>query len=92
MIVNNVNPNKLYEELVNAGIEVLMLENNRHEGELIAENTWITFAEGVDINKVNEVIDAHDPAPLPQPKTETEILKEQLEATEMALIELMKEE
>lgn len=35
-----------------------------------------TFLEGTDMDVVQNVINAHDPTPLPAPKTQVEILQE----------------
>ena len=92
MLVENVNPNKLHDELLNANIDVLTLSHDitpemREQGQYIAENTWITFAEGTDMDLVQQIIDAHDPTPLPQPPT----AEERLESAEQAIIMLMME-
>jgi len=79
MIIKNVNVNKLHDELIKAGIKpfpVFELENG--DGDF-------TFPEGTDMELVQEVIDAHDPTPLPQPPSE----KERLEALEQAMLEMI---
>ena len=43
MIVNNVNPNKLHEELIANGIVPLLVTHNKISGEIIAESTEIIF-------------------------------------------------
>lgn len=57
----NVNPNQLHDELLEAGIEVVLLEHDKKESAFIADNTWITFHEGTDMEVVNQVIDNHEP-------------------------------
>lgn len=85
MIVNNVNPNKLHDELINAGLPPILVTNDRKEGQIVAENTWIIFEDGTDMNLVQQIIDAHDATPLPPKPSE----KERLEALEQAMIEMI---
>ena len=66
---SNVNPNKLHDELILAGIMPVLVENDCLDGEYIAKNTWITFSEDTDMTTVQAIIDAHDPTPLPQRPT-----------------------
>lgn len=70
----NVNTNKLHDELINAGIMPLLVESNMIKGEYIAEKTWITFSDDVDMTVVQTVIDAHNPVPLPPQPTEFDYL------------------
>lgn len=79
MIVNNCNVNKLHDEFIKAGIypfPVVVLENG--DGDF-------TFPEGTDMELVQQIIDTHDPAPIP-PKPTPE---ERLEALEAAMLELI---
>lgn len=69
MIMKNVNVNKLHNEFIENGIRpfpVLELENG--EGDF-------TFESDTDMNLVQQIIDAHEPTPLPTPLTENELLK-----------------
>lgn len=77
MKIYNVNPNKLHGELNKAEIFPLLVQNDTKDNEYIAENTWITFEDGADMELVQQIIDAHDPTPGPPPKTDIEILKEE---------------
>ena len=73
MIFTNVHRNKFHQELVNAGIEVISaiaIDDSPLGIDII-------FGEDVDMNHVQKIIDAHDPTPLPQPKSEVEKLKEE---------------
>lgn len=88
---NNMNVNKLYDELVDVGIKPITVWSDLKLGQHIAENIEIVFEEDTNMTLVQQIINAHDTTPLPQPKIETEMLKERLEATELALIELMME-
>lgn len=73
--LQNVNPNKVHDELIAAGVEPVVVENDLEEGQYIAANTWITVPEGTDMGVVQAVIDNHDPTPLPPPLTELQKLQ-----------------
>lgn len=85
MIVEYANPTKLHDELIASGIKVSMLENDRKNGQVVAENTFITFGENVDMDLVQQVIDKHDPTPLPAEPDE----KERLEVLEETILFLL---
>lgn len=74
MIIKKINVNKLHGEFIEKGINpfpVFELENG--DGDF-------TFPEGTDMELVQEVIDAHDPTPLPpQPTQEEEVMNYILE-------------
>ena len=89
MLIKNINSKKLYTELAEIGVQISKMQNDAKEGEQIAMNTWVLFEDGTDMELVQQIIDAHDPTPLPPPKAETEILKERLQTTEDALLGLM---
>lgn len=61
----NVNTNLLHDELIKNGIVPVLVEStpyyDKGDNNPIREDTWITFYDDVDINKVNEIIKAHDP-------------------------------
>ena len=71
---NNINPNKLHDELISKGIVPILVESDIKDKEYIAENTWITFADDVDTTKIDEVIKKHDPSQIVVP-TQDEILR-----------------
>ncbi len=73
--VNNINPNKLHDELMNKDITPVLVQHDKKEGECIAENTWITFEQSTDMDSVQQIIDAHDPTPILQPPTVEERLR-----------------
>ena len=87
MIVNNVNPNKLHDELIVAGIVPLLVKNDLRDGETAADNTWIDFADGTDMEAVSAVINAHD-ANTPQPTIRIAELKKLLAETDYAVIKV----
>lgn len=74
----NINTNKLHDELIANGIMPLLVES-------IDNETWITFQENTDMELVQQIIDAHDPTPLPPPITETE----RIAIAEQAINDLM---
>ena len=68
MIIKSCNVNKLHNELRSVGIApfpVFELENG--DGEF-------TFQEGTDIDLVQQIIDEHDPTPLPPQPTQDDYL------------------
>ena len=75
---NNVNTEKLHDELIKNGIKTLLVES-------LDNKTWITFDDDVNMDLVQQIIDAHDPTTLPQPPSE----KERLEALEQAMLEMI---
>lgn len=64
----NVNTNKLHDELINEGINPILVES-------LEEKTWITFAENTDMDLVQQIIDTHDPTPLPASLSELDKLR-----------------
>lgn len=89
MVIKNINPNKLHDELLQKGINPIMVRNDLLQGEYIAQNTWITFEEGTDMELTQGVINNHDPSPLPQPLPEVEKLRIEQAKANAELIELM---
>ena len=77
--IENINPNKLHDELINAGLTPVLVENDRPENSHIASHTWITFVEGTDMTAVQAVIDTHDPTPLPPQPTKEELLQQEID-------------
>ena len=86
MVVNNVNPNKLHDELIRAGIIPVLVTHDAAEGKYIAENTWIAFADNTNMTAVQAVIDAHDPTPTETPEQKITRLKAELEQTDYKVI------
>lgn len=73
--LNNVNPKKLIDELTKKGIKIIYAINDSSDGEHIANNTIIDFEDNTDMELVQQIIDAHDPTPLPEPLSEIDKLK-----------------
>ncbi len=73
MLINNVNPNKLHDELIAKGIIPILVTHDKVTNN-IAINTWITFADDVDMTAVQAFIDAHNPEPLPPNLTDADYL------------------
>ncbi|MTI57480.1 hypothetical protein [Geosporobacter ferrireducens] len=88
ILIQNINPTKLHDELISAGVIPIFLENDKKDDEFIAENTWIAFSEDTDIDLVQQIIDAHDPTPKPEPPTEIELLQQENLELKLALAEL----
>ena len=63
--IHDVNPNKLHDEIISANITPLIVENDLKENEYIAENTWVSFENGTDMELAQQIINAHDPTPMP---------------------------
>lgn len=72
MLIKDVNPNKLHDELMIAGILPISVINDLQYGAYMAENTTITFAPGTDMIAVQAIIDAHDPIPFSKVLNDTE--------------------
>ena len=88
MIFKNVNPNKLHNEFISNNINCIV-RNDLEEKQVIAENTWVTFEDGTDMELVQQIIDAHDPTPLPQPLSEIEQLRLEQAQANAELFEMM---
>lgn len=83
MIIENCNVSKLHTELNNVGIRpfpVFELENG--DGDF-------TFPEGTDMASVQQIIDAHNPTPLPKPLSEIEQLRLEQAHANAELFEMM---
>lgn len=75
----NVNANKLHNEFINAGIVPTLVQSQN-------DKTWITFTDDTDMQMVQQIIDAHDPTPLPQQQTEQEVLRDYILEVDYRLI------
>lgn len=76
--IDNVNTNKLHDELIANGVVPLLVES-------LEDRTWITFTDDTNMDLVQQIIDAHDPTPLPPQPSD----KERLEALEQAMLEIV---
>lgn len=74
----DINTNKLHDELVVNGITPVLVESK--DGV-----TWITFKDDTNLELVQQIVDAHDPTPLPPQPSE----KERIEALEQAMLEMI---
>lgn len=86
MLINNINPNKLHNELITIGIVPILVQTDIKNNEYIASNTWITFANDVDMAVVQAVIGAHNPELLPPKLTEEE---QRITDLELAMAEIL---
>ncbi|MGE7115133.1 hypothetical protein [Lysinibacillus sp. NPDC047702] len=89
IVATNINVNKLVNEFVAQNVIPKDVSSDLINDEVLAKTATFTFADSTDIDLVQSIIDAHDLAPIPSPKSETELLKERLEATEQALLQIM---
>ena len=76
----NYNPNKLSGEMYAAKIECWIS---------IGEQEYTLEYQNATAEQVQTVLDAHDPTPTPDPPTETELLKEQIQMLDGALNEVL---
>ena len=74
-LANNINPNKLHDELIKAGIIPKSVLNDLLPGKYIAKNTWLEFEDDADMGLIQQIIDSHNPTPLPEPLSEIDKLK-----------------
>lgn len=58
---NNLNPNKLHDELQQSGINVLYLGNDLGQNENIAKNIEIWLNDNEDLKLIESIIKSHDP-------------------------------
>lgn len=71
MIIENILRDKFHDELINAGIRPKFVGSIDNDSQLGAV---IKFEEGTDMVLVQQIIDTHDPTPLPKQLTENEII------------------
>lgn len=81
MIIENVHRNKLHQELVDAGIDCIVVAINATE---IGAN--IKFDVDTDMGLVQQIVDAHNPTPTPAAPSETEVLTNYLLDVDMRLV------
>lgn len=89
MEIKNVNAEKLHLELINNGIKPIAVEHNTSDNEYIASTVWITFEKDTDMELVQQIIDEHDPTPLPPKPTKEELLELKLAQNTAETIELL---
>ena len=67
-IIENVNANKLHDELIASGVTPIMV--------LIRpdESVELMLSDDIDMTAVQAIIDAHNPAPLPPQPTSDDYL------------------
>ena len=80
--LQNVNTNKLHDELIVSGIVPLLVES-------LENTTWITFEDNTDMDLVQQIIDAHDPTPLPPQPTEFDKIRIESAQANAELFEMM---
>lgn len=72
MVIENINPNKLHDELIKNGVVPTVVKHDAVEGDYLAKKTWITFENGEDMDLVDKIIRKHNPTPEPPEPTEFE--------------------
>lgn len=82
--MQNVNPTKLHDELIEAGIPPKMVRSDAEDGQVIAANVWIDYEGPVDEETFQSVVSNHNPTIAPLPSVE-----ERIAAMEAALLALM---
>lgn len=75
MIVNNIVPNKLHQELADAGVNC-SISHNLEDGRYFVGGCEIKFADNTDMVLVQQIIDSHNPTPLPKLPTTEERLQQ----------------
>lgn len=81
----NVNPNKLYDEFINAG--VVILDNGfKKTGENTA-NAWYELKDNTDMILVQKIVDTHNPVP----SITEEVIDEEKVAMAEAIVNLILE-
>ncbi|WP_394900074.1 hypothetical protein [Clostridium butyricum] len=61
MKFNNVNPSLLLKEFNEAGINIKVINSNLKIGATIANEAWCDIPEDTNINKLNEIVEKHNP-------------------------------
>lgn len=78
-----LNPNSFHQELINANIIPIMIEHDRNENNIIADNIYCTFSDDVNIDVINKIVLNHNPAlknePTSQEKLNAQILQQNAE-------------
>lgn len=71
MIVHNINPKKLFNELEKADITPVRFIYKTIDNEyFITEEANIIFSDDTDMELAQQIINAHDPTPLPPQPTQ----------------------
>lgn len=85
MILQNVLRNKLHQELVNGGVgvtTVFAIDDSEYGAN-------ITFDNGTNMELVQQIIDAHDPTPIPALLSETELLRLEMARSNAEMFEMV---
>lgn len=75
MRVNNVVPNKLHQELIDAGVDCSVI-HNLEDGRYFVGDCEIKFTEDTDMELAQQIIEAHESTPLSKLPTAEERLKQ----------------
>ncbi|SKB36258.1 hypothetical protein SAMN02745120_1036 [Acetoanaerobium noterae] len=86
MKIENVLRNKLHDELIEKGIVLKSIEAIVGDSQIGAD---IDFAAGIDMDLVQQIIDTHDPTPLPPQPTEFDKIRIESAQANAELFEMM---
>lgn len=90
MKIEDVNPSKLIDEFIANGISIVNNSNNleyengvprSHIGTLCVE-----LEEGTDMELVQQIINTHDPTPLPPQPSKEELLEQRINELELFIL------
>lgn len=84
-ITRAINQSKLMDELLNLDLITPL----KPDGTTSLQGNELYIENEENLTQIEQIIDAHDPTPLPLPKTEYELLQDRLKATEDALLVIM---
>jgi len=85
VIIQNINVSKLTDEFNRGGIKILHVLYVYNDDDTQAD---FIFAGGTDMDLVQQIINAHDPTPIPPKPTDKERI-EQLENMILMMMEVM---
>ncbi|MEO4054121.1 hypothetical protein [Solibacillus sp. CAU 1738] len=79
MLIKNCNSDKLFQDLLDANNNVISAIED-------VDGDVFTFVDGTDIGIEQWIINARDPAPIPQEESELEILRDNILEMEFRMI------
>lgn len=89
MNIENVNVKKLLDEFTANSIVWTNAKNNlNHDENEYIGTVNVMFEDGTDMDLVQQIIDNHDPTPLPPLPKKEEILERELANTNAMILEL----
>ncbi|GKV55964.1 hypothetical protein NCCP2222_19110 [Sporosarcina sp. NCCP-2222] len=85
--LENVNPDRLSDDLLREGIIPISITSDLEEGKHIATNATLVLDDDVDMAVVKAIVDVHNTDPTPIPPTDDEILGRQMTERELEAME-----